>query len=90
MVVVDSAYVTIKTSTTVMGVYFGFFCVMLLTVMGLFIWQCRRGCHLTRHTSVVEEKTMVNNATMTTVTYTEVKGAQYPRFKHEPRSGGCW
>ena len=90
MVVVDSAYVTIKTSTTILGIYFGLFCMMLLIVMGIYIWQRGRDCHLTRHTSVVEEKTMMNKATMTTVTYTEVKGAKYPRFKHEPTSGGCW
>ena len=39
---------------------------------------------------VLMEKVTTDKMTMTTVTYTFVRGVKEPRFEHNPNIGGCW
>ena len=39
---------------------------------------------------VLMEKVTTDKMTMTTVTYTFVRGVREPRFEYHPHIGGCW
>ena len=60
------------------------FVIALYTAIVLFIGY-KRGVRNGQHKIPVEEK-----MTMTSVTYTFVRGVKEPRFEYHPHMAGCW